>query len=483
MTKSLSIPVFTNNYTQTQKDINKVNFAGHFDNVQQEDKAEFSKQKKEQNVSFTEGCGLVAKGFANKAVEIFKTIIKHPVQTVGAIALTTAALTALPLIGIASATGAGILAAGFAALAVGNGISHSIQAVKHNKDKKYGELRQDLKKIGGDSLDLALSLPFVPKAINSIKRQVKYTQNGLKPVFNKELWTNVKETKGLWNKVKEFVKGDLRIAYKQHTEEMGLKIAPELEFSELPKNKQGGYKSAEGKIIINSKRLSPFRSMSLDSTLRHELEHFTQYKTIARSENHGIAGIRQALENRSGPENIQTQVDRVKKAIDDFHNPKPTKNPVIKIIRPLVKLLFGKWYLKKCQKELAALQKTQERQDFNRFFTAKSGKILSPLLDFKKASTPSPKGSFNTKFYQEIIDQEGIIPDGSKESAQAAKYFAASSKYPNLNPFSFINNKAYRNNLLEVEARHPQKLYIKLRPSLKTNILQEASRIADNNQS
>lgn len=69
-----------------------------------------------------------------------KAIIKHPLRVIGAIGFTTAALTALPLIGIATSTGSAILALGFAGVALGKTAHHALNAIKHNKNGEYNKV-------------------------------------------------------------------------------------------------------------------------------------------------------------------------------------------------------------------------------------------------------------------------------------------------------------------------------------------------------
>ena len=48
-------------------------------------------------------------------------------------------------------------------------VEDTVKAIKHNKNGEYAQLRNDLGKIGGDCLDLALSMPFLPKALKNKK--------------------------------------------------------------------------------------------------------------------------------------------------------------------------------------------------------------------------------------------------------------------------------------------------------------------------
>ena len=124
----------------------------------------------------------------NQAKGIIDSIVKHPIKTLAVIGGTSLALMLLPVIGIPTAVGGGILAIGFAGLSVGKGISHAIQFAKNNEEGTYHLARKNLEQIGEDTVDLALSVPFVPKSIIHVKnfakiRQKSHTTNNLSQNF------------------------------------------------------------------------------------------------------------------------------------------------------------------------------------------------------------------------------------------------------------------------------------------------------------
>jgi hypothetical protein len=235
----------------------------------------------QQKVKFGEGFKLVTKGFFSKAKNILKSIVKHPLKTAAAVVGTTLALTALPLVGISAATGAAALAIGFASMALYHTAKDTIQAIKHNKNGEYDALRNDLQKLGGDTLELALSIPFVPKGIKQIKSQLA-TPSSLK--WNPELWTQVKTTKGAWNKLKELAKGDVKLSYEQQVKQLGLNTAPPLKVEEMILKGMGGYNPVKGTLTVDSAAINPFTSQAYNGLLRHELQHFDQFSKIVRAE-------------------------------------------------------------------------------------------------------------------------------------------------------------------------------------------------------
>ena len=192
------------------------------------DSFELTNTKEQEPVTFKEGAKLVGKGFLVQAKGIVTSIFKHPIRTIGAIAGTTLALSALPLIGITAATGASVLALGFAGIAIFNTVKDAMQVARDNKNGNYDSMRKNLEKLGGDGLNLAMSLPFVPKAIKQVNRTVKYgtTTIGL----NKELISGLKNVKNIKDIPFEFNKADLRINYEMIAKEMGLKVKPKLVF-------------------------------------------------------------------------------------------------------------------------------------------------------------------------------------------------------------------------------------------------------------
>ncbi len=265
-------------------------------------------------VSFKEGLSLFAKGFVNKIKSMGKAIVEHPLRTVATIGVTVGAISALPLVGISSAVGASVLAIGFGVYAAGKTTIDIAETIKDNKEGRYDEVREDLQVLGGDGVDLALTLPFMPKAIKTIQRNIKYAPSiGL----NTELISNLKTSTSLSDVQMNFAKANTAINYETIANEMGLAVKPELVYRNLPYDKGGFYEPAEGKMYFNENKLQPktvqvykqisqqlknsngidplniTESISPEEILRHELQHYKQFCDIA---------------NASGVDNLKTTV-------------------------------------------------------------------------------------------------------------------------------------------------------------------------------
>ncbi len=389
-------------------------------------------------VTFKEGLKLICNGFKNKVKDLAKSIIKHPIKTAGIMLGTTLALSALPLIGISTALGASVLAAGFAGIAIGKTAVHTVKAIKHNKNGEYAQLRNDLGKIGGDCLDLALSMPFLPKALKNIKRNIQYAP---KLCLNKELLSNIKNAKGVGAKYTELLKGDLQINYETIGNEMGLKTKPKLVFDDnmqfdLTKGiaTAGEYEPTTGVMKINPKTLNPLARIltrtNPEAILKHELTHFQQFADIARTEGIGVTGLKNNL------------IEYYKKALDLGETSLPADN-----IRYAKNLVHG------------------------------DGSI------------------FNSEFYESIVKEQGVIAKGTEEALKAqtymdgliAKVSSDVEKIRNLNisPFFSTPNdmkkvlEVYKANPLETPAYAAQDLYtkeiLKLRPNITNDIIASES--------
>ena len=153
-------------------------------------------------ISFGEGVKLWGKGAVNQAKNAISAIVKHPLKTLAVMGGTTAALFALPLIGIPSAVGGAAMAIGFAGLAAAKTITHAVQFSKNKRNGNYDAARDKLQQLGGDCLDLALSVPFVPKGIKEIKKFAKYGKVSVNTTALKGL-VNEKGLKAKINVIKD----------------------------------------------------------------------------------------------------------------------------------------------------------------------------------------------------------------------------------------------------------------------------------------
>ena len=257
--------------------------------------SEENQETKNEKITFKEGLSLFGKGAWNKVKEMGSAIIKHPVKTLAVVGATTAAIAALPLIGISAATGAAAAALVFGGIAIAKTTKDVVETVDDYKDGRYDEVREDLQDLGGDGVDLALSLPFMPKALKQVSRTMKYGTSTIG--LNKELINGLKGASSVDDVVREFGKANARINYEQIGNEMGLKVKPELEFrKDLPDNMGASFQPVEGKTYYNENNLSlknKLKAPSSENALRHELEHFKQFETIAKTK--GADGLKAVM--------------------------------------------------------------------------------------------------------------------------------------------------------------------------------------------
>lgn len=395
---------------------------------EQLDSFEPTNTKEQQPVTFKEGAKLIGKGFLKQAKGIVTSIFKHPIRTIAAVAGTSLALSALPLIGITATTGASVLALGFAGISLFKIAKDTVQVIKDNKNGNYASMRNNLEKLGGDGLNLAMSLPFVPKAIKQVNRTMKYgtTTIGL----NKELIGGLKNIKSVKDIPLEFNKANLKINYEMIAKEMGLKIKPELVFKNMNPQLAGAYEPASGTMEINElylkpgyKTLAKLNKLDNEALLRHELEHFKQFSDIVRSEEYGVVGLKEVLKRYYG-----------------------------------------------------------NMESINKFTLKQSGINLEAMENILKEN-----GSrLNSEFYESIIKETGTIAKGTQEAAKAREY--ATGMISKSDPVTiqqtneainsanglFNKQKAmlneYKKNILEKEAYAAQEVYVKnvenMRPSV-----------------
>lgn len=127
-----------------------------------------------QQIGLGEGIRIYCSGLVKQGSEIVSAIIKNPVKTLAIAGGTTLGLMALPFIGIPTAVGGGALAIGFAGYSLFKGANHAKEFIKNNKDGTYHIARHNLQRLGEDSVDIALSAPFVPKSVTHIKNFAKH---------------------------------------------------------------------------------------------------------------------------------------------------------------------------------------------------------------------------------------------------------------------------------------------------------------------
>ncbi len=417
-----------------------------------------------EKVSFKEGAGLVLKGFVDKAKNIATSIVKHPVKTAIAVAGTCALISAAPLVGISCATAGAFLALGFGAFAIGKTAYDVCETVKDNKEGKYNEVREDLQNIGGDGVDLALTLPFMPKAVKQAGRFAKYGTSTVG--LNTELISNLSACKNFKGIQTEFAKADTLINYNMIGNEMGLAVKPEIEFykqelSNASNQILASYEPTTGKIYVNENILSPKAKLSLhmqgetaESVLRHELEHFRQFGDIAKAQ--GIEGVKSAIMeyyqnaykakggkldimsredlNKILEENSSVSFENVKEAVDDCLKALEKEFEV-----PYDQRDFTEFYSKvqhsekvQAQFDLELAKVSNARETYHSDIMDKTQTLNSLQNDGLNKDIIDnmlfgDQSKFNGKLYQDVINSQGAVEAGSAQAAKASEYAKAFS--------------------------------------------------------
>ena len=399
------------------------------------DTFELSNSQKQEPITFKEGFGLYAKGFTSKVKSIFSAIIKHPIKTAGIILGTTALLGALPLIGISTVAAGSALALLYAGIAIGKTTYHTAKFIKNKNNENYDEARKNLGQMGSDTVDLALTLPFVPKAIKNVKDFVKFGKIGV----NHELIEEINASEGVGAKFKALKNGNVKISedinfkkatadfiktpedlaefeamrnlpkdeftrqvYQKVTKQMGIEdIAPEMEMSDkMASNTLGGFDPCDCSIKYNQKAFQDMKQSEIINTVRHELEHYKQFSTIARYKGPDYMA---ELQVRSYVEKLKTG-----------------KSTGIDLGRKI-----NEEYLKEHGEEA----------------------LVQHLTEIQKAK------QLNVEAYQKVIDKMGVIEEGTPEALEAQQYIEAQLKYPNTSFMIFGPTSEYLDNILEVNAR------------------------------
>ncbi len=350
-------------------------------------------------------------------------IIKHPAKSLLAIGATSLLIAGAPIIGVASAAAASILALGFAGFSVGKTVFDVVETIKDNKAGRYNEVREDLQQIGGDGVDLALSLPFAPKAFKQVSRFARYGRGTVG--LNTKLVSNLSKCTNFDGVRLEFAKADTLINYEMIGNEMGLVVKPEVQFS---KNGMGApnYDNVSGKIDIPEKLLTPkgksaMRRLgkNIEVEIRHELQHFNQASDIART--YGADGLKQQM------------IDNYRYTYQENGGTFDTTDCCYEIDKKATLEKFGNY---------------KEQVD-NMLFGDGS--------------------RFNEKIYQDVINKQGMYQAGSEQAAKASKYSAGiMEKATRAKEMSELLQKGdkkgflkvYFENVLESEAKTAENLYI-----------------------
>ena len=163
-----------------------------------------SGSKANEIITLEEGIHILGKGISGQCRDTINSIIKNPVKTLIGIMGITVGMTLLPFIGVSTAVGGSVLALGFAAIATGKAVYHAVEFSKSYKDGACDIARNNLEQVGRDSFDIAISAPFVPKALSVTKKFVKYG----KIQINKDLFGRISKEKSLTGMYGALMEGD-----------------------------------------------------------------------------------------------------------------------------------------------------------------------------------------------------------------------------------------------------------------------------------
>ena len=140
-------------------------------------------------ITLNEGLSLLGKGIKQQCRDTIKSLFTW--NGLFGMMGVSLGLSLLPLIGIPISVGGGVLAIGFGIASTAGAVKHSLEFVKNNKAGRYNLARKNLRTMGEDSVNLALSLPFTPTSVLKIKDFAKFGKIGK----NSNVFNNVSITK------------------------------------------------------------------------------------------------------------------------------------------------------------------------------------------------------------------------------------------------------------------------------------------------
>lgn len=423
MMKLSNFNVNYNNQLRLEKNFSKTNFCN------KNTKTDFAKNEKEKPVTLKEAGSLFIGGAFNHLKNTALTLIKNPLKVAGLTIATSAGIAALPLMGISMAAGASALSLLYLSVSSVNLAKDLIKGFKDYKKENYENLRQDIKQTGADCLDIGLTLPFSKGATKLINRQIKYGKINL----NKDLLKNLTTAKTFNDKIINLMKEQYILSFQQIVKEKGLKTIPDLQFVHLNKNMTpvGGWNSSgacvsiyENNIPFNLKNFGDIKERTTSIYLPYLKECFQKIKF----------------------NNLNPIVD-IAKTCKDFSS--------------MISKKFNIFFIDNVL--------SHELKHMDQYITIARTEGLG--ID---AISP-----MNRKFYKALIKEKGIIKAGSKEAQKAFEYVKARENYVKVNPKNFneyiYSYPKYKASLLEREAFKVGDDYIRLKPKLHNNVIQELS--------
>lgn len=348
-------------------------------------------------VSLFEGAKLVLGGAKDRIKDLVLYPIKHPVETVITGAVTTLAMSALPLIGISTFTGAAALGVAFAAFGTFNMAKNVKNAVNDFKAEDNEKFIDDLRAIGGSCIDIALCAKSIKKNLSTLRHQFKYGKIAL----NKDLINDFKDKKKISEKLKTISNANSKInaqinkfagidnlqrelkfsdeikqeylklydiedneefisqAYKRLTTDLGYRNAernnaPILVFdTSTNKNYVAAHYLDGNMVIVNKKKIKLYDKNSILASLRHELQHFQQFIDIERTQNLGLEKmcmLEKDTNNKAALRELETNADfssfTKEEAETYIRNFKEAlKQPETTFVKnPKKEFMGGRWY-------------------------------------------------------------------------------------------------------------------------------------------
>ncbi len=187
------------NYNTQRYNYNKLNYSNRHQSIPNSTLINFGLNNNNtpspnKPIKFEEGMQILWEGIKQQCISTAKEMFENPKCLLGLVGI-TAGLSILPIIGIPIAVGGSALAVGFATFATIKTTKHCLEFAKNNRNKQYDTARKNLETIGEDTVDIALSLPFVPKSITKLKTFTKYGKIGInKELFNQKKFSEVIDT-------------------------------------------------------------------------------------------------------------------------------------------------------------------------------------------------------------------------------------------------------------------------------------------------
>ena len=464
---SYEISPITTNATLNSEELKKIKKAEQeellFNSTVNANQEAVSEIEENEEITFKEGVKLFGQGALQKVKDMGSAIVKHPVKTLGAVAGTTALIAAAPLVGITSATAGAALAVGFGAVSIFKAGSDIKETVDDYQEGKFDEVREDIKELGGDGVDLAMALPFMPKATKQLARTVKYGTSTIG--LNASLISDLKNVSNFDDVAVAFGKANARINYEMIGNEAGLTVKPELTFEKSTNNKLAAqFEPTTGKIIYNENVLSAKNlaknPMTQDEILRHELKHFEQFSELARANGPEavsktmseyytkimgeeaanapieLAKLKQATEDmwhehnstlgkslkelNEQSTNVGDDIQNFAKNIDEFGKGEPlspyeTKADFTKLDEMIKKMHDIQDEIEFNQKKIANLESGIEM---------KNKTLTEAGLDAKIARnmTSGDKSAFNQSFWDDVVASKGSTSNNPEAIAKASEY-------------------------------------------------------------